>query len=50
MEQIHLSYGLSKEIVKAIMILDSNTLIKVHLTNRNTNFIDNTASVQQGDT
>ena len=49
-ELILLAYGLSKENVTAIMILYENTNVKVHLPNKDTDFLDIVAVVLPGDT
>ena len=50
MEQILLVYGLPKENVTAIMILNKNTKVKVRTLDRDTDFFDTVAGVLQGDT
>ena len=45
MEQILLAYGLPKETVAAIMILYKNTKVKVHSSDRDTDFFDIVAGV-----
>ena len=50
MEQILLAYGLPKETVAAIMILDKNTKVKVCSPNGDTDYFDIEAGVLQGDT
>ena len=50
MEQILLSYDLSKETVIAIVILYKNTKAMVHLPDGDTDFFDIVTGVLQGDT
>ena len=50
MEQILLMYGLSKETVTAIMMLNKNTIAKVCLPDGDTDFSDIIAVVLQEDT
>ena len=50
MEQILLAYGLPKETVAAIMMLDRNTKVKVCSLDGDTNYFDIVAGVLQGDT
>ena len=49
-EQILLAYGLPKETVRALMMLYRNTKIKVHSLDRDTDYFNIVAGVQQGDT
>ena len=49
MEQILLAYGLSKETVAAIMILNRNTKVKVRSPDGDTDYFDIVAGVLQGD-
>ena len=50
MEQILLAYGLPKETVAAITILDRNTKVKVRSPDGDTEYLDIVAGVLQGDT
>ena len=50
MEQILLAYGLPKETIAAIMILDRNTKVKVRSPDGDTDYFDIVAGVLQGDT
>ena len=50
MEQILLAYGLPEETVEAIMILYSNTKVKVRSPDGDTEYFDIVAGVLQGDT
>ena len=50
MEQILLAYGLPKETVAAITILNRNTKVKVRSLDGDTEYFDIVAGVQQGDT
>ena len=50
MEQILLAYGLPKETVAAIMILNRNTKVKVRSPDGDTHYFDIVAGVLQGDT
>ena len=50
MEQILLAYGLPKETVAAIMILNRNTKVKVRSPDGDTEYFDIVAGVLQGDT
>ena len=50
MEQILLDYGLPKETVAAIMMLYSNTKVKVRSPDGDTDYFDIVAGMQQGDT
>ena len=50
MEQILLAYGLPKETVAAIMILNRNVKVKVRSPNGDTDYFDIVAEVLQGDT
>ena len=50
MEQILLTYGLSKETVAAIMMLYKDTKVKVHSPDGETAYFDIVTSVLQGDT
>ena len=50
MEQILLAYGLPKETVAAIMILNRNTIAKVRSPDGDTEYFDIVAGVLQGDT
>ena len=50
MEQILLAYGIPKETVAAITILDRNTKVKVRSPDGDTEYFDIVAGVQQGDT
>ena len=50
MEQILPAYGLPKEAVAGITILNRNTKVKVRSPDGNTEYIDIVAGVQQGDT
>ena len=50
MEQILLAYGLPKETVAAITILDRNTKVKVHSPDGDTDYFDIVAGVLQEDT
>ena len=50
MEQILLAYGLPKETVATIMMLNKNTKVKVHSPNGDTDYFDIVAGVLQRDT
>ena len=50
MEQILLTYDLSKETIAAIMMLYKNMKVKVHSPDGDTDFFDIVAGVLQGDT
>ena len=50
MEQILLAYGLPKETVAAIMILNRNTKVKVRSPDGDTDYFDIVTGVLQGDT
>ena len=50
MEQILFAYGLPKETVTAMMILNRNTKVKVHSSDGDTDNLDIVAGVLQGDT
>ena len=49
MEQILLAYGLLKETVAAIMMLNKNTKVKVHSPDGDIEFFDIVTGVLQGD-
>ena len=50
MEQILLAYGLPKETVAAIMMLNRNKQVKVRCPDGDTDYFDIVAGVLQGDT
>ena len=50
MKQIFLAFGLPKETVEAIMMLNKNKKVKIHSRNGETNFFDIVAGVLQWDT
>ena len=50
MKQILFAYGLPKETVTVIMILNKNTKAMVHSTNGDTDFFDIVARILQGNT
>ena len=50
MEQILLAYGLPRETVAAIMMLNKNTKVKVRSSDEDPDFFDIVAGVLQGDT
>ena len=50
MKRIRLAYGLPKETVAAITILNRNTKVKVRSTDGDTEYFDIVAGVPQGDT
>ena len=50
MEQIHLTYGLPKETIVAIIMLHKNTKVKVHSPDRDTDYFNIVTGVLQGDT
>ena len=50
MEQILLAYGVHKETVAAIRMLNKNMKVKFRFTNRVTDYFNNVAGVLQGDT
>ena len=50
MERILLAYGLPRETVRALMILYSNTKVKVRSTDVDTDFSGSVAGLQHGDT
>ena len=49
MEQILLAYGLPKETIEAIMILNRNSKVKVPTPDGDTGYFDIVAGVLQGD-
>ena len=50
MEQILFAYGLSKETVAAIIMLNRNSKVKVRSPDRGTDYFEIVAGVLQGDT
>ncbi len=50
MEQILLAYGIPNDTIAAITILYRNTIVKVRSPDRDTEYFDIVAGVQQGDT
>ena len=49
MEQLHLTYGFSKETVTTIMMLNRNTKVKIHSPDGDTDYFEIVAEVLQGD-